>query len=420
MAVKLDNSAPSGTSHLKSGLMAGALGLSALCPISAANAAELEVYPGGGIYLGYNFGGENSGVAWGLEAYAQIASSDYCDGDLVGVFGPNLRVGFVNFGSPQVTVGGQAGARMSGLTLTGEAGVTYRLGNNAGAGLNLGLAGTFLLGGLGAYYNVGFDELSVTAHAGVPAGLFACMGRAMHGRPLRDDTASAALPDVKRDGITPENEMSKAASDIWETRAQTEWASVPAFLEVAEQLTAVHAPRSLVRRALQAANDEQEHAILAAGMSVKIGGGTLELGNPQTSHRMPVPGEAGLMRLAVESWVDGCLGEGCAARVALSESRRTPDPILRQTLGKIAQDEAHHAGLAWDVMEWAHSQGGKAIAGALGEVRELLPAEPTDHHQSDLADYGVSSSAEGNELALKNRRESLPRLDALLTSKKSL
>ena len=406
-----------GRSHLKSGLMAGALGLTALSPISEASAGDIPI-PGFSLYLGYNFGAENSGIAWGLEAYANSWSNWTCEPDDVGVFGPNLRVGFVNLGSPQITVGGRGGVTAQMLTVAGEVGMTYRFSENAGPELNLGLHSHFLLGGLSANYLFGFDEVTVAAHAGLPPLIFSCMGRGMHGRPLRDEKSFAALPDVTRDSTTVDNERAKQASDIWESRAQTEWASVPAFFEVAEQLQAVDAPTSLIHRALEAANDEREHAILAAGMSAKIGGGTLELGNPKTSHRMPLPGKAGLTKLAVESWMDGCLGEGTAARVAFSEASRTPDPILEQTLDQIAQDEAHHAGLAWDVMAWAADQGGKTVTGALEEVRELVPREPAETHRGELEAYGVCSSDEANDIALENRRESLFRLDALLTGKR--
>ena len=414
-----------GTSHLKSGMMAGALGLAALTPIPEANAADLEAYPVFGVYLGYSFGGENPGVALGLEAYADLWSPSLCGDSSCPIFGPNLRVGFVKQGSPQITVGGRAGISMgapwSGSQVAGEAGLTYRFGENASAGLNLGLHSHFLLGGLMANYVVGFDEFTVAARAGFnPLILmgFAGMGDGMHGRPLRDGKAYAALPDVQRDSTTADTERAKQASDIWENRAQTEWASVPAFLEVAEQLQAVNAPSSLINRALEAAYDEKQHAILAAGMSAKIGGGTLDLGNPKTSHRMPLRGEAGLTRLAAESWMDGCLGEGTAARVAFSEANRTNDPILEQTLDQIAQDEARHAGLGWDVMAWTMNEGGQTVTGVLEEVRELMPQEPADNHTSELEAYGVCSSDEANEIALKNRRASLPRLDAILMGKR--
>ena len=66
------------TSHFKSGMMAGALGLTALTPIPEANAADLEAYPVFGVYLGYSFGGENPGIAWGLEAYADFSTDSLC------------------------------------------------------------------------------------------------------------------------------------------------------------------------------------------------------------------------------------------------------------------------------------------------------------------------------------------------------
>ena len=97
--------------------------------------------------------------------------------------------------------------------------------------------------------------------------------------------------------------------------------------------------------------------------------------------------------------MDGCLGESTAARAAFSEASHTRDPILEQTLDQIAQDEACHAGLG---LGWAMNEDGQMVTGALEEVRELMPQEPAGNHTSELEAYGVSSSDEMNEIALRN------------------
>ena len=150
-------------SMLKSGLMAVALTLTVLSPISKARADGFELFPGVGVYLGYNFGGENSGIAWGLEAYADIWSSSSCrsTGKTGIFFGPNFRFGFVNFGSPQITFGGRGGVTSGVLSVAAEAGVTYQFYDNAGAGFNLGLHSMFTLGGLRANYLFGLPGDSI-------------------------------------------------------------------------------------------------------------------------------------------------------------------------------------------------------------------------------------------------------------------
>jgi len=407
---------------LKPVLVAGALGASALSFAPHAQAADLEMFPSGNIYLGYSFGAEDSGFAWGIQVSLDYTPYEgmcriHNGPDPMGIFGPMLRIGFVDSGKPRITVGGRAGMHSMTIhsTFTAETGYTYQFGEHAGHGLHLGGQAHFALAGVSSFYELGLDEFTVAGQAGFALAPMSC---AVAGRPLRSEQAIAELPTIDSNQRIATSPQAKKASRVWENRAQTEWASVPAFLEVAEQLQALGAPASLIHRAFEAASDEKRHAILAAGMSAKIGGGELELGNPKTSHRIPLPGQAGLTRLAVESWIDGCLGEGTAARTAFSEAEQTSDPILQQTLSQIAQDEAHHAGLAWDVMEWATDQGGHAVNGALEQARDLMPAEPKEKHTTELENYGISSCAQSNGIALKNREESLPRLDALLMRRK--
>ena len=150
------------TSHLKSGLVAGALGLTALSPISEASAASVEGYPGGALYFGYNFGGENSGFAWGLEAYADF----HPESPNGFIFGPSLRIGFVNLGSPQITVAGRLGG-FSLVAVAAEGGMAFRFGERAGFDYSLGVHSHFVLGGLGAHYLFSADELMVAGHVGL-------------------------------------------------------------------------------------------------------------------------------------------------------------------------------------------------------------------------------------------------------------
>ena len=90
---------------------------------------------------------------------------------------------------------------------------------------------------------------------------------------------------------------------------------------------------------------------------------------PPPALRAPLVGESGLVRLAVESWLDGCLGEGRAALEAEEAARRAHDPAARRIQGMIAQDEARHAELAWQVVDWALARGGRRVQGALRAER---------------------------------------------------
>ncbi len=72
------------------------------------------------------------------------------------------------------------------------------------------------------------------------------------------------------------------------------------------------------------------------------------------------PCGARLLRLAVESWEDGCLGEGLAAERA----RRSRGPVN----ARIARDEQRHADLAWSVLAWALAEGGRPVRDAVAEA----------------------------------------------------
>ena len=407
-------------SPLKSGLVAGAMGAALLTPCSPVHAKNQSPFPGVTLYMGYAFGGEDSGVAWGLEGHVNFSTlQGMCPGKQpAAIYGPMFRVGFVGVGQPRITIGGRAGVDMHEIysTFSGEAGLTYQFGDKGGPALHLGGQAHFAFGGVTAFYELGLDEATVAGEIGLDTFARSCT---VMGRPLRQGESYAALPEVVRTADDMDDAATRQAADIWEGRAQSEWASVPAFIEVAEQLQAVGAPASLVRRALDAAVDERHHAILAAGMSSKIGGGTLDLGNPKTSYRAPEQGEAGLIRLAVESWLDGCLGEGTAARTAFNESQGTDDPILGQVLSEIACDEAYHAGLAWDVLVWTLEVGGERVIRAVKEARELLPPDAEAASQSELEPFGIASSGRVHELALSNRQAALARLDAHLLGRKS-
>ncbi|MEF2985579.1 hypothetical protein, partial [Pseudomonas aeruginosa] len=69
-----------------------------------------------------------------------------------------------------------------------------------------------------------------------------------------------------------------------------------------------------------------------------------------------------LERLAVEAWLDGCIGERAAAEVARQSDAR--DRLTRQTLSRAAADETEHARLAWDVLSFALAKGGRPVARA--------------------------------------------------------
>jgi hypothetical protein len=140
----------------------------------------------------------------------------------------------------------------------------------------------------------------------------------------------------------------------WLQRANDEGASVATFERLRLELRALGAPDGLVARAAEAEADERLHAVLCAGMAARYGGPAVAIA-PRIVGGVG-SGSALAARVAVEAWVDGVGGEADAARMALAEAEREPDPVGRRVLRRIARDEARHASLAAKVVEFCRAR----------------------------------------------------------------
>jgi hypothetical protein len=127
--------------------------------------------------------------------------------------------------------------------------------------------------------------------------------------------------------------------------AYLEAASITAFLELAAQLEALGAPKSLVSRTRRAARDEVRHARTMRTLAEAHGG------------VVPVPQAVPSavidpLAIALLNAHEGCVRETWGAAVALVQSRKTSDPALRRAMTRIARDELAHAALSWDIGAW--------------------------------------------------------------------
>lgn len=131
--------------------------------------------------------------------------------------------------------------------------------------------------------------------------------------------------------------------------ALDEHASIATFQRLARELSAHGAPRQLIARARSAAVDEARHARTCCALA------TAYLGRDVAVSALPEPSARSawsLADIARECWVDGCLGEGAAARAVFARAERTVEPSVRHALFSIARDERAHARLAQDVLAW--------------------------------------------------------------------
>lgn len=127
--------------------------------------------------------------------------------------------------------------------------------------------------------------------------------------------------------------------------AHLEAASIEAFLDLAEQLSARGAPARLVRRLRRAASDEVSHARDVGALARARGA------DPPPVSIAPT-GLRSLLELALENAREGCVRETWGAACAVAQSKRAASPDIRAAMQVIARDELRHAALSWDVATW--------------------------------------------------------------------
>ncbi|MFP2957154.1 ferritin-like domain-containing protein [Myxococcus sp. 1LA] len=197
-------------------------------------------------------------------------------------------------------------------------------------------------------------------------------------RALGAGWADDAVPDTS--GLTPWQRT--VLGEVWLHSAGLEHASVPAFSKLSLKLSALGAPSELLEDCHLAALDEIRHARRCFALARAYSGlgwtaGAIpELGKGGTPPS-PLGPEETWARLVRGSLLDGCLAEGMAALVAGEGAIRATDPVVRETLSVISEDEARHAELAWDVIDFALERGGRSARGALRQALSELESQQT-------------------------------------------
>ncbi len=344
---------------------------------------------GGGLFIGY--GGKS--LIWGIEAYATRSSDGgACSQTSRWSFGPTARWTLHGLSRPSFTLSAFAGRDLLRPVFApiGEVGLTVAFpdGINADAVLSphTGISLEMVVLQVFTHQEWLLQEYQVGGGARfIPA--MGLPNLCVMGRPQRNAEGErlGAMHPTERGPFNGEKESAfrKAAAE--------EYASVPAFLQLARELSAHAAPRELVQRALVAALDELRHTALCAGALTHLTGRTAALNVPQASVRPPLLGRSGLLRLAAESWLDGCLGEGLAAALARHEQQSETDPVLRGVHAIIARDEHLHAELAWDILEFCLEREPETrnLLSSLADVR----IDPKDVRHAAMVEHSQAAAA---------------------------
>ncbi len=200
-------------------------------------------------------------------------------------------------------------------------------------------------------------------------------------------------------GVALESPLSERAravlGELWLLTARMEHASVAAFSQLSIHLSALGAPARLLEATQRAALEEIDHAERCFAIARAI------TGVAHTAGPIPALASSGSridhVRLAIDSLVDGCVAEGIAADVARDGAALAGEPVIRDTLARIAREEAGHAELAWDVLGWCLESGGERVHRAVAArverlATELAPRMPAIDGVDDvtLARFGCS------------------------------
>ncbi len=203
----------------------------------------------------------------------------------------------------------------------------------------------------------------------------------------------------------------------WLEDARAEHASVAAFARATLELMALGAPPDLLVQAQQAGLDEIDHTRRCLQVARRYGADAMQPGP------LPAlaPRAAQLTQLAADTFVEGCVGETIAALVAQRATRHCADADVKAHLRQIADDEARHAALAWETLEWARREGGVAVDRRLREVADHLRSErpttapPAESDAVLLAQHGRLDARAMSLAADDAWREVIgPMLDSLL------
>lgn len=128
-----------------------------------------------------------------------------------------------------------------------------------------------------------------------------------------------------------------------------EAASVPAFRQLALELSAHGAPRRLVGAARRAARDEAVHARAVGALARRYGACPAPV-------RVQLSPLRSLAEVARDNAAEGKVRETLGAWVTFAQGTLAQDRVVRAAMAKIARDEIAHAALSWRLDGWFRSR----------------------------------------------------------------
>jgi hypothetical protein len=196
----------------------------------------------------------------------------------------------------------------------------------------------------------------------------------------RDGDDKCVAGRLPRDQAIPDRGTIRSLSS-WATHtASLEASAVDAFFELARDLERHGAPAKLGSEARRAADDERRHT---HAMLQLAGRGLEGLKIARATGQA-----ASLFELAKHNATEGCVREAYAALEAAHQAEYALSPEVRHTMTRIAADEARHALLSLDILEWSLAllspRERRDIQAARDAACAALLASRTERPQSQL------------------------------------
>lgn len=245
----------------------------------------------GGVYVALHFGANDSprfGV--GMEGRGVYIDDTFiCDNHSQAFVGAVARIEFMGGREVRFTLGPVLGTTTGLVGYAVDVGAGIALRGRPGFFLQAQIEADFAVLNTRLAYNLGRDG---ALGLGFQLPTLSQSGFCVTGRPLRRDGAmspveGAAIIASHRIPMTGNGKNSRGsgapsqpnddgdaslAGRAWIQRACQEWASVPSFCELAQQLETSDATAALVRQAREAAADELRHTALSTELARTFGG----------------------------------------------------------------------------------------------------------------------------------------------------
>jgi len=153
--------------------------------------------------------------------------------------------------------------------------------------------------------------------------------------------------------------------DYFREMAREEAASVRAFRRLCSELVLHRAPASLVAETVHSAHDEIRHARVMRRLAIRFGARVVR----RAPRARPAPACRGLLPVARENLIEGCVRETFGALVLRWQASHAQAPGVARALVHVARDEARHAALAWAVDRFCRRRLGTRFARRLDEEK---------------------------------------------------